>query len=46
MKLKLAEVLFYVAYHVEAPLMNKIALRILRKLELRRSHKLPTPYDV
>lgn len=46
-KEKLAEVLFYLAYHIEAPMISKITLRMIRKLELgRKANTLRTPFDI
>jgi hypothetical protein len=42
----LATGLFYLVYHIEAPLVSKLAIRLINRLELRKVGSLSTPFDV
>ena len=36
--------LFYVAYHIESPVVNRISLRIIKSLRLKQNASIPTPF--
>ncbi len=38
--------LFYLAYHIEAPLVSKLTIRLINRLELSSTRSLSTPFDV
>jgi hypothetical protein len=44
-KVRLAELLFFVLYHIEVPILAKMALKILRRLKINLKEGIRTPLD-
>jgi hypothetical protein len=44
-KVRLAELLFYILYHIEVPILAKMALKILRRLKINLKEGIRTPLD-
>lgn len=44
-KLRLAELLFFMLYHIEVPILAKVSLKILRRLKINLKEGIKTPLD-
>jgi len=44
-KVRLAELLFFILYHIEVPILAKMALKILRRLKINLKEGIRTPLD-
>jgi hypothetical protein len=44
-KIKVAELLFFILYHIEVPILAKIALKILRRFNINLKDGISTPLD-